>query len=456
MANLWRRLARRRISVWLFAGWSCALACFGQTTIVTDDRAFNGVPFEKWLAEGDQSKFHWSAHLTAVELSNHQRLQAKINLQVDGSELAARRGHGYLVMLVQLEDADHRVYRAHGSVDMQQVTEAAVKSDLIYSQEAFLRPGDYQVALAIFDTKTGEHSTQLRKIHANPLKNDPFPSAWDDLPAVEFMGAADPPDSWYLPQASGRLRLPVETRRPVRLEVLVNASPTTAGSGVRTGQVNNRSLVDLLPALKVISQVKLSKGTLRVSLLDLTRQTVLFEQNISEPKPTGDLDWPELRAALVKADPNKIDARSLEHRTRNAQFFIEQVRERLGVVSGRAGESPKEEPLVTAGIVLSGPMAFESGEDRHPIEAPTGFAGKLFYIRYHSLPPLQPQAAFTEPPRNGRRSVGALPAPKQLPEEPLDALENLVKPLQPRLFDVYTPEQFRKAMAAALDEISRM
>jgi hypothetical protein len=456
MANLWQRAGRRRPAILFFAAWICALACFGQTTIVTDDRAFNAVPFEKWLAEGDQGKFHWSAHLTAGELSNHQRLKAKIDLQVDGNELASRRGHGFLVMLVQLEDADHRVYRTHGSVDLQQVTEAAAKSDLVYTQEVFLRPGEYQVALAIFDTKTGDHSTLLRKIHANPLKNDPFPSAWDDLAAVEFMGANDAPDSWYLPQASGKLRLPVEARRPVRLEVLVNASPTTAGPGARTGQVNNRSLVDLLPALKVISQVKLSKGTLRVSLLDLTRQSVLFEQNLADPKPAGELDWPELRAALMKADPNKIDARSLEHRNRNAQFFVEEVRERLGLGSGRSGESSKDQPPVTVGIVLSGPMAFESGEDRHPIENTNGFAGKLYYIRYHSLPPLQPQAAFVEPLRNGRRNVGPLPSLKQLPQEPLDGLENLVKPLQPRLFDVYTPEQFRKAIATLFDEISRM
>ena len=87
----------------------------------------------------------------------------------------------------------------------------------------------------------------------------------------------------------------------------MNASPTAFGPGAtRTGQVNNRGLADLLPALKVLSQVAVRSGAIHVSLLDLTRQSIVFEQNAG-----GDLDWPLLRASLVQADPNKIDARSL-------------------------------------------------------------------------------------------------------------------------------------------------
>jgi hypothetical protein len=37
-----------------------------------------------------------------------------------------------------------------------------------------------------------------------------------------------------------------------------------------------------------------------------------------------------------------------------------------------------------------------------------------------------------------------------------DSLEGTLKPLDPRLFDVETPEQFRKALAAILSDISRM
>jgi hypothetical protein len=331
-------------------------------------------------------------------------------------------------------------------LDLQQVNEAAAKSDIIYTQYAFVRPGEYRVGLVIFDTQTGEHSALQKRIRANPLKNDPFPAAWDDLPPVEFAGSTDAPDAWYLPNVSGRLKLPLETRRPIHLEVLLNASPTATGPGAQTGRVNNRSLENLLPALKVISQIALRKGTAQVSLLDVTRQSVLFEQTSA-----GELDWPQLRAALMTADPNKIDARSLEKRERNAQFFVDQLQQRM-IPAGDSATEP-----VRVGIVLSGPMAFESSQKVHPIEVASGSGSKLFYIRYHAAMPIQTvQPAYIDPSPRGRRNQPGLPFPKPAYQEPLDALASLVKPLQPHLFDVYTPEQFRKALSVLLEEVSRL
>ena len=40
--------------------------------------------------------------------------------------------------------------------------------------------------------------------------------------------------------------------------------------------------------------------------------------------------------------------------------------------------------------------------------------------------------------------------------EPVDSLERTLKPLQPRLFDVYAPDQFRKALGNLLEEISKL
>ena len=59
----------------------------------------------------------------------------------------------------------------------------AAKSNINYAQEAFVLPGDYRVSMVIFDTKTGEHSAMQKMLHVNPLRNDPLPAAWKDLPA---------------------------------------------------------------------------------------------------------------------------------------------------------------------------------------------------------------------------------------------------------------------------------
>jgi len=108
-------------------------------------------------------------------------------------------------------------------------------------------------------------------------------------------------------------------------------------------------------------------------------------------------------------------------------------------------------------MVLSGPMAFDSGEDLHPIELVGKPDAEVFYIRYHSLPERPVVNPFLQDPRFARR--GQMSRPGRGPAvmtEPVDSLERTLKPLQPHLFDVSTPAEFRKALASLFDEISRL
>src|SRR5205807_1018930 len=125
-----------------------------------------------------------------------------------------------------------------------------------------------------------------------------------DLPPVEFVNAAEPPDTWFLSTMAGRLNLPLETRSAIDIEVLVNASPTEW-----TSRVNTMNLSVLMPALKVFSQVKVSSGSMRFAVLDLTRRRVSFEQDAK-----AELNWTTLKDALTEANPHLIDVRSLENR----------------------------------------------------------------------------------------------------------------------------------------------
>jgi hypothetical protein len=180
-------------------------------------------------------------------------------------------------------------------------------------------------------------------------------------------------------------------------------------------------------------------GELRTSLFDLTRRQVLFEQ----ARPGG-LSWMRLRRSLGEADPNKIDVRALANREQNAQFFVEQVRQRILEPPEPAPDSEKP---VRVGIVLSGPMGFDSGQDTHPIEFENTSEFKIYYFRHHILPPPQLPLMRT------RRGMFAAPPRFQ---EPLDSLVSLIKPLKPRVFDIYNPEQFRRALDAMLEEIARL
>jgi hypothetical protein len=93
-------------------------------------------------------------------------------------------------------------------------------------------------------------------------------------------------------------------------------------------------------------------------------------------------------------------------------------------------------------IVLSSTVFFEPGVEMHPIRLASRPDVTVFYIRYHLRPVI-----FVDPTGRPRR-VSAARAD--------DELAPLLKPLAPRMFDVATPEQFRKTLALVLDRIAEL
>jgi len=412
----------------------------------SQDPVFATVPFDRWLAEREHALIPWKTSVFTSGLSSHQRLLTTVIIYVDGRQLGKRPQQGQLLMLLQFNDSQGRVYRGHGTFELKELDGAASQVDVFYTFRAFVAPGEYRIAIGLFHTETQESSFTRRLLRVAPLKNDPLPEAWRDLPPVEVLSPDGPPDEWFRPSVIGRLHLPLETRRPVHIDLLMNLPPELA-----SGWYYQASMGVLLPALKVISQVEVRNGSLDVALLDLARRCVVFEQANER-----DLDWPQLKSALTGSNRNVIDVHALENCSQNAEFFLSQIRGRLDTaISGQRQRAA--EPL-RALIVLSAPMELARGTDLHPVQ-PDDFRGwSVYYIRYHSLLAASllerlfaPMSPARPVPRVGGRPM---PPARGLPAEPIDSLENLLKPLHPRLFDVANPEQFRKALARLLAEIS--
>lgn len=414
------------------------LVLLAASGLLAQDPAFDTIPFEKWLTERDQTHFLWAAKTTGGHLTNLQRLGATVEVTVDGKELANRRGQGELAVFIQFSDSDHRVYRTHGSIDLKNATEEAAKSNIVYSQPALVMPGEYRIDIAILDTNNGEHATLTRSLRVAPLKNDSLPDSMRDLPPVEFIAPSDPPDAWYQPLLTGRLHLHIERDKPGRIEILANASPSSIGPRFRSGELNSRILTELIPGLKVLSQIELSQGDLGVSMMDVTRRQVLFSQT-GLGAMTNSLDWEKLRPALLQADPNKIDVRELSDSSQNPQFFVREVRKRVAADA--------------ALVILSAPIAFASHDDRRPIEVEDKPQAKVYYFRFHPLPVHRPVEEFPRRGAGRRRGGAGLQGAGMLAQEPPDSLAGLLKPLQPRIYDIYTPDQFRKALADLMKEL---
>jgi hypothetical protein len=430
-----------------------AALAFGQKG--APDPVFKTIPFERWVGEGGDARIRWSVEVFPTHLNVHQRLSGTISVRIDGAEFVKRTGSNRMVVFLELRDGNGFVFQTHRALGQAEVKNPSTVSSVNFDQLLFIVPGDYQVSTAVYDSESKEHAAKKMKLHVPGIARDPLAGAWRDLPTVEFITASEPPDSWYLPDVTSRLNLPVNNETPVQVEVLVNESPTELAAR-RTGRTMKRNMGNLIPALKVLSQMQIKNGSMNVTLLDLERRKAGFHQDSVEK-----LDWPRLRAALLENDPNSIDVHALEKHEQNAQFFVAEVRKRL-----ESTEQNGDVPLgLTADpkkvlIVLSGPMAFPRGQDLTPIEAAPEPGSRVFYIRYFS--PMR--LAFDGGPPGGSQMDGLHPRYRLPPGPPPpsrgpateDSLARTLKPLAPKTFDVMTPMEFRAALAAIMNEISRI
>lgn len=406
------------------------------------DDVFSDIPFDRWLSRPDDAggraneaaRIRWTSRLSEPKLSTYQRLIVSVTAEVDGGELAKRRGKGRFLLLVQVTDENGAVWQNHLDMDLTHIEEGIKSSNVDFTLFFFILPGEYQVTLAVYDDATSEHSVRRHRLHVNPLKNDPLPSAWAGLPPVEFIPVLDPPEKWYLPTLEGKLNLTASPREPVHIDLVVNLSASEHLAG--SSQAQTRIFEIMLPAAKVLSQVDWGDSPFGFTLLDLSRNRVLYQQENTRP-----VDWSLAGASLKDVNAGIIDAHALEQRARTANFFVSEIRRRIRSAASRHAGGP---PVV---IVLSSAFRFTEAQTFQPVDHDGPYAAKVFYIRY-------------QPPS---RLILPSPGVARLPETPIradysieDQLAPLLKPLEPHIFEIGTGYQLRRVLAAMLAEISKL
>ena len=248
-----------------------ATAASASAKYAERDPAFDRIPFTEWMAGADSpARIRWSAQVTHPQLSFQQRLVAAVNVQVDGAELAQRRGKGEFVVFTQFTDDAGNLFQSHTAVNLARVEEGLGASNVMYSTQAFVLPGAYRVSILLLNSATKEHWSKTEKVQFAELKHDPLPDSWKDLPAVASLPHADPPESWLLPGVTEHLNLPAKTSGPTRIDVLVNLSPSERQAG--STRIRNETLDALIPTLKLISEMRFTDAKLNVAMLDLSRR----------------------------------------------------------------------------------------------------------------------------------------------------------------------------------------
>lgn len=382
------------------------------------DPYFNQTQFAQWTGEGPQEEVPWKIHAESTGLSVYQRLSAMVVAEIDGRYLKQRTLPGDLIAQLQLTDRAGRVYRDHSILTIDG-RKRDVRNGAYFAWYFFVLPGEYDLVLTLIDKATGKRNYAHRSLRIDNLNKDPLPEAWRDLPTVEFLRVEEPPDVYFHPESWSRLRLPLASRHPVRIEVLANLTGT--GRAMVSHRAYNFNLTSLLPILKTFSQMEVQNGALNVEVLDLVRRQVSFEQDDAR-----NLDWPRLREAVTRADPTKIDVHALQDVKHTAAFLRQEVARRLS--AGKDGTDAT--PVL---VMISSAAFFDSLDDINDTLLPKECGCVVYYIRY-----------------------SAVGMHYRISASQFDNVKKVLKPLPVKGHYAESPQDLRRIMAEIMDDVSRM
>ena len=396
---------------------------------------------------------------------------------IDTSEVKKRGAGAQFLLVTQIEDESGAKVRADRSIDFAELPNDVPSGSVTYSQDMFVRPGNYRVSTVICDPKTLVYSFSRHKLHVDRIPGDPLPDLWNDVPDAEAIPDLDAPDRWFLPESKDALRLPLSSPRPVELQIVMNL--TDAGTDSGSLAAFNRNMGGLVPALKILTQLATGdRSSLKVKMLDLVHrkvahQQVIYERGASGPAADGrsspeqkhfhGLDWDAMRRAIKGIQPAIVDVATLSQSKTMQRFLWDQLFQEADFSAKRAVNTSQSLHVL---LFLSAPVVLTNQDRMDPITLPADPNRKVYYINYRpAREPIQPLAM----PRD-------LVDPRLMPAELRsfsrryysspserrggsfvgdDDLSRMLKALNARVFAVSTPLEFRGALAKLLTDISK-
>jgi hypothetical protein len=436
----------RALFALLALGLGLALPAHAQE--VSIDSVFADAPFDKWNAEGPKVQIPWKVQMAVDKLSIHQRLIATIQITVPGAELLKRSHDEHILMLIQVTNGAGISSRDYGTLELADLKPEAKHSDVEFSWEAFAAPGQYEVSVALWDKKSGEHNFMHRLFHVDAYKNDPLPGMWRGLDAFEFWAPKrDGPDYIFHSDIEGKLYLPLATKRPVEMEVLLDLTPSAAIFRGNYGYYN-RYISGAVPIFKVFSQISMTNGSERLAALDLVQRHIPFEQSRGK-----DLDWPSLSKALQPDNgPGVVSVKDLQNKRQSPVFLREEIVRRLSRPATQAGKQA-ERPLHVF-VIIGSLMDLYAFPSLPAVETGNEEDCIIYYLQFDFFE--QDQHRYhryerSDPVNSDLQALehkGFTGAPGNL--------EKMLKPLKMRVLRFRTADEARHALATVMAEVGRL
>jgi hypothetical protein len=413
--------ARILVLLAIASGWG--LATPQQAEEPTIDSVFADAPFDRWAAQGPREEVPWKVHMSADRLSFHQRLIATIQVEVPGPELLKRSHDEHITLLIEVRNGQGVSSRNYGLLELDNLKPEMKRSDVEFSWQAFAVPGQYEVSVALWDRKSGEHNFLHRLFHVDAYRNDPLPEMWRGLDVFEFWSTKrDGPDYMFHSDIEGRPNLALATRRPIHMEVLLDLTPSAEIFRGNYGHYNHY-LGAALPTFKLFNQITLSNGSRSAAAVDVVQRHVVFEQNDGK-----DLDWATLRKALSPDNgPGVVSVKDLQNKQQSPVYLREEIVRRLKAAPDQTAK-PGEKPLHVF-VLIGSPMDFYVFPKLPEIE--TSEDCVIYYLQFEF---------------NQRQGITG----------GVGNVEKMLRPLKMRSFEVRSPDDVRRALAKVMEEVGRM
>jgi hypothetical protein len=370
------------------------------------------ISISDWLNAGEHAEIPWRVSVRSPSLRVDQRLEVLYTARISAKDLN-RSGQDHELFLVSRISTPDDEWLNEPYI-LRHAVEGELPKDVHaeFVVRIAVQPGDYVLWTVLYDRKTGKHNVAKRRVHVPEVRGDPLPELYSLMPLVEFSenSESDPDGDGFL---SSQLYLPVRNKRPLNVELISMLSPPEQWTGrTRLMRAHNDTT---LGALAALSQMDLMEGSLSITGLDLARRQVMFEQ-----RGFRTIEWSSLLEAMKKAQSPNISAEALQGSKNNGAFFREFLNDRL------TGDPPADDGMRVIIVVTSSQM-FESGSDLRPLQIEGDCNCRLYYLRFR----LNLNDVF-------------------------DQLDRLMKPLRPRIFNLITARDLRKAIAEIVQDLRKL
>ena len=386
------------------------------------------LPIDDWLDQPERTDIPWKVTLSRPVLTFQLRYLVRVQAVVDARVLQ-RQGiqHDLHFIVKAAEDGIWEETESYSHFPVE--ARLAKNVELQMLADMYLQPGNYTIAAILYDGAGKRRNVTFTRLQVT-AEQGPLPDLLSRLPSIEFL----PPPEDAAPLGSGHVLLPVETQRPVQLDLIVDLStrddqepavngvdwapplyspdiwPHVRHRRLGPGEISAQERYGrsgLLQTATVLSALDLKDGCVRVAVLDILHRRFVLPFTAADQ-----VDWEKIRRDEVLGSRNAtVSVSDLKDKLKSGAFFSETLEQRITQSSECQLEAAN--PL-HAIVLLTRGVHLPSGSAKGKV-AP-GAECKVFYLQQLSstmsgddlknmLAPLAPTVIEFGDPREFRRKL---------------------------------------------------